>query len=189
MFIELSEAQEEYRNQAAEILFQASKSITVDSWPTIESAREEVAECCHREYIACGFVENDELAGWAGLRPMYKTITWELHPMMVKPAMQGKGIGSRLLKELERRAAERNVLNIILGTDDELDKTSLAKKDLYACDLFHEIENIKNCGNHPYEFYEKNGYKIVGVIPDANGFGKPDIIMGKRIGGRGFRRL
>ena len=34
---------------------------------------------------------------------------------------------------------------------------------------------------HPYEFYVKMGYKIVGVIPDANGIGKPDIWMAKRV--------
>ncbi|MCA9940912.1 MAG: AAC(6')-Ia family aminoglycoside 6'-N-acetyltransferase, partial [Anaerolineales bacterium] len=27
----------------------------------------------------------------------------------------------------------------------------------------------------------KLGYAIVGVVPDANGWGKPDIIMAKRI--------
>jgi aminoglycoside 6'-N-acetyltransferase I len=49
--------------------------------------------------------------------------------------------------------------------------------------LFHEIDTANYYGNHPFEFYGKNGYKIVGVIPDANGFEKPDIIMTKRIGG------
>jgi aminoglycoside 6'-N-acetyltransferase I len=27
---------------------------------------------------------------------------------------------------------------------------------------------------HPYEFYMKIGFSIVGVMPDANGVGKPD---------------
>ena len=29
--------------------------------------------------------------------------------------------------------------------------------------------------------FQKMGYKIVGVFPDANGIGKPDIWMAKRI--------
>jgi aminoglycoside 6'-N-acetyltransferase I len=34
---------------------------------------------------------------------------------------------------------------------------------------------------HPYEFYQKMGYTITGVMPDANGIGKPDIFMSRRI--------
>jgi aminoglycoside 6'-N-acetyltransferase I len=41
--------------------------------------------------------------------------------------------------------------------------------------------NLYRAGTHPYEFYQKIGYKIVGVIPDANGLGKPDIWMAKRL--------
>ncbi len=40
---------------------------------------------------------------------------------------------------------------------------------------------IRNPGGHPYEFYQKLGYVIVGVVPDANGFGKPDIYMAKSL--------
>jgi aminoglycoside 6'-N-acetyltransferase I len=29
--------------------------------------------------------------------------------------------------------------------------------------------------------YGKVGYYVVGVVPDANGFGKPDILMAKRL--------
>lgn len=59
--------------------------------------------------------------------------------------------------------------------------TSLSGKDLYA-NAWEHISNIKNLRSHPYEFYQKMGYAIVGVIPDANGPGKPDIIMAKKIG-------
>ena len=34
---------------------------------------------------------------------------------------------------------------------------------------------------HPANFYLKLGYVIVGIIPDANGMGKPDILMAKRV--------
>ena len=46
---------------------------------------------------------------------------------------------------------------------------------------YKHIEQIKNRGSHPYEFYQKCGFKIVGILPDANGPGKPDIFMAKRV--------
>ena len=59
-----------------------------------------------------------------------------------------------------------------LGSDDESGATSLFGEDLYD-DTFGKIANIKSTGNHPFTFYEKLGYKIVGVIPDANGVANP----------------
>ena len=70
---------------------------------------------------------------------------------------------------------------IYLGSDDEHGMTSLYGVDLYD-DTFGKIANIQDKGGHPFQFYEKMGYKIVGVLPDANGIGKPDILMAKRIG-------
>ena len=68
----------------------------------------------------------------------------------------------------------------MLGTDDERGETSLADVELYPNPLDH-LQQLENPGGHPYEFYRKVGYTFVGVIPDANGFGKPDIFMAKRI--------
>ena len=74
----------------------------------------------------------------------------------------------------------KGCLTVYLGTDDEFGKTSLADADLFE-DTFGKIEHIRNVRGHPYGFYQKIGYKIVGVIPDANGLGKPDIIMAKSL--------
>jgi aminoglycoside 6'-N-acetyltransferase I len=34
---------------------------------------------------------------------------------------------------------------------------------------------------HALTFYRRHGYRIVGVLPDANGAGRPDIFMAKRL--------
>jgi aminoglycoside 6'-N-acetyltransferase I len=47
--------------------------------------------------------------------------------------------------------------------------------------LWDKVKNIQNFKGHPYEFYQKMGYVITGVVPDANGRGKPDIMMSKRV--------
>jgi len=58
--------------------------------------------------------------------------------------------------------------------------TSLAGCDLYE-NLREQIAHIQNLKGHPYEIYQKCGYRITGVVPDVNGRGKPDIIMSKRV--------
>jgi aminoglycoside 6'-N-acetyltransferase I len=93
---------------------------------------------------------------------------------------RGKGLGTALVEALEREVGKQGGVTIYLGSDDEFGTTSLFGEDLYD-NIYEKIENIKNTGGHPFEFYQKVGYKIVGVIPDANGVGKPDIWMAKRI--------
>jgi aminoglycoside 6'-N-acetyltransferase I len=58
--------------------------------------------------------------------------------------------------------------------------TSLAHTDLYT-DTFQKLRSIENRKRHPIGFYQKMGFKVMGVCPDANGPGKPDIFMAKRL--------
>jgi aminoglycoside 6'-N-acetyltransferase I len=105
---------------------------------------------------------------------------WELHPLAVQPSNQGQGIGQALVKDLEAQVRFKGGLTMTLGTDDEDNMTSLSDADLYE-DLWEKIRGIRNLKKHPFEFYQKIGYVITGVVPDANGRGKPDILMGKRL--------
>ena len=84
------------------------------------------------------------------------------------------------MTDFEAQVKARNGVTILLGTDDEDNMTSLSGINLYP-DIFAHIAAIRNLRGHPYEFYQKLGFVITGVVPDANGPGKPDILMAKRV--------
>lgn len=94
--------------------------------------------------------------------------------------MQGQGVGRALIVDFEEQVRLRGGLTITLGSDDEDNMTSLSDVDLYE-NLWDQVKNIRNLKGHPFEFYQKLGYIITGVVIDANGLGKPDIIMSKRV--------
>ena len=81
-----------------------------------------------------------------------------------------------MVQHLEKYVKKQGCITLYLGSDDEDNQTSLSNKNLYL-NTYTQIEQIKNLKNHPYEFYIKCGFKIVGVLPDANGPGKPDIFL------------
>jgi aminoglycoside 6'-N-acetyltransferase I len=44
------------------------------------------------------------------------------------------------------------------------------------------VAGLRDLGRgHPFLFYRKLGYVVTGVMPDANGRGRPDIYMSKRL--------
>jgi aminoglycoside 6'-N-acetyltransferase I len=170
-------------DQAAEILFEAFRENWPEAWPDLESAQREVAECLNPERACLGAFDQQSgrLLGWIGAIPEYKGRVWEVHPLAVDGAARGQGIGRQLMLDLEKLAAERGVQTLWLGSDDENDLTSLAGVDLYPDPLRHLAE-IRDKGGHPFAFYQKLGFSLAGVLPDANGPGKPDIFLAKRVG-------
>ncbi len=172
---------EEAVYQAAALLVAGFAQHWPDSWPDIDSALTEVQECLSPEMICrAAFADDGSVLGWVGGRPEYDGHVWELHPLVVAPAWQQQGIGRALALDLEEQVRQRGGLTIILGSDDVSDMTTLGGADLYT-NLWEQVANIRNLRGHPYEFYQKMGYAIVGVVPDANGWGKPDIIMARRV--------
>jgi aminoglycoside 6'-N-acetyltransferase I len=125
--------------------------------------------------------EFGNVQGWAGGTEQYGGHVYELHQLAVKVGAQHQGIGRALVQDLEEQARERGAMTVVLGTDDDFGGTSLYGADVYP-EVCSHISTIRNIDNHPYEFYQKCGYVIVGIVPDANGFGKPDILMAKRVG-------
>lgn len=150
------------------------------SWETLDEAIEEVQEMLASERRVWVAMVGEEVVGWIGGVPQYDGNVWELHPLVVSPTWQRQGIGSRLVAVLEQWVKAQGGLTITLGSDDKHNQTSLAGVDLYD-NLWEQIRTIRNLNGHPYEFYQKLGYSITGVVPDARGRGKPDIHMSKRI--------
>ena len=179
--IDLRPDDEEAIYQTATLLVESFKEHWPNAWPTIESALAEVQKSFGADRISRVAVdENGTVLGWIGGIKEYRGRVYELHPLAVRPDCQRKEIGCALVKDLEERVKERGGLTIRVGTDDEDNMTTLGGVDLYPNVLEH-LAKIKNIKGHPYEFYQKLGFVIVGVIPDANGFGKPDILMTKRL--------
>ena len=167
--------------QATQLLVDAFRDHWPEAWPTLEDSRKEMQEMLGDERICRVAVEEGEnLLGIIGGIPQYDGNVWELHPLAVQPAMQGRGIGHALVEDFEEQVRMRGGLTITLGSDDEDNMTSLSGVDLYE-NLWEKVQNIRNLKNHPFEFYQKLGYIITGVVIDANGIGKPDILMSKRV--------
>lgn len=166
--------------QSMKILHRAFAQHWKTAFPTEYSAHQELFNMMAKDRI-CRVALNQEghVVGIIGGMPSYSHV-WELHPLAVHPNYQRQGIGKALVQDLEAEIRTRGGLVIMLGSDDEDDMTSLAGIDLFP-DVLTHLANIQNHKHHPYEFYQKLGYAIIGVVPDANGFGKPDILLGKRL--------
>jgi len=166
---------------AARILYDSFKTNWPEAWPTLEDALEEVRECLGEGRICLAAADTSgSIIGWVGAIEAYDGRVYELHPICVDENHRRLGVGARLVEELEKRVAAAGGITIYLGSDDENNQTTLGGADIYD-DIWTQIANIKNLKGHPYSFYERLGYKIVGVVPDANGYGKPDIMMAKRV--------
>ena len=173
---------EKFIQQAAQLIVDAFRVHWPDAWPTFEAGLEEADEWFEEGKICRAAIDDEgNLLGVISGMPHYDGYVWELHPLAVQPNMQGKGIGKTLVEDFEEQVKLKGGLTITLGSDDEDNMTSLSNVDLYE-KTWEKIQNIRNLRGHPFEFYQKMGFVISGVMPDANGRGKPDILMSKRVG-------
>ena len=178
--LHLEAGDEEAIRQAAHLLVEGFRDDWPEAWPTEEEALREVREALGEGRICrVAFGEDGTVLGWIGGIPSYEGKVWELHPLVVRPDLRRRGIGRALVDDLEARVGERGALTLWLGTDDDTDMTTLSGVDLYP-DVLGHLAEIENLRGHPYSFYQKLGFSIIGAMPDANGWGKPDIYMAKR---------
>jgi aminoglycoside 6'-N-acetyltransferase I len=164
--------------QAAALLVEA-----FPHWlPTMELARDEVLQALGADRICLVARADDQILGWVGAIPEYSH-AWELHPLVVRADARRKGVGASLVRALEERVREAGALTLYLGTDDDrsVPGTSAGGVELFP-DVLSHAASLKVI-DHAAGFYSRMGFQVVGLIPDANGPGKPDILMAKRVSG------
>lgn len=165
-------------HQAAQVLYLAFRHVA--GWPNLAACLAEVHDCLAPERVLrVALNDEGEVIGWVGAKPDYSH-AWELHPLAVHPGWQRRGVGRALVLDLEEQLRRRGALTVFLGADDDWGGTNLFGQDLFPNVVGH-IPRLRNRNNHPFEFYQTLGYEVVGLIPDANGPGRPDIWLAKRI--------
>lgn len=166
----------------ADVLVDGFTGTGTEVWQTREDALETVVESLADDRISRVALDADgRVLGWIGAIATYDGWVWELHPLVVRRDCQGRGVGRALVTDLEQQVRDRGGMTICLGTDDENGRTSLGGAELYP-DPLAAARDLRDLDGHPFAFYRRLGYAVVGVLPDANGYGKPDILMAKRVG-------
>jgi ribosomal protein S18 acetylase RimI-like enzyme len=111
-------------------------------------------------YRAIGAAIDGKLAGWICWGPTPCTLgTYDLYWMAVDPALQGSGVGTALITEMERRLLAGQARLIVVET----------------------------AGRPDYEatrgFYEARGYRAAATIPDFYAPGDDQVVFVKKVRG------
>ena len=149
--------------------------------PTVAAAKDEIWESLEPQKISRVLLDAEQNPlGWIGATPRSRGRVWEIHPMMVAVSAQGKGYGLRLMRDIEALASQCHALTLEVGTSDLTNATTLSGIDLYA-NPARAIADLRTLKRHPVAFYMKIGFKVVGILPDAEGVGRPAITLAKRV--------
>jgi aminoglycoside 6'-N-acetyltransferase I len=167
-------------DEAAKLLHAAFSPLGV--WTTLAEARQEVVESISADRVSrVARTDEGTIVGWIGAIREYEGLVWQLHPIVVDEAHRRHGVGRALVLDLEAILTARGALTLWAGSDDLAGETSLGGIDLYPT-LPGTLDAVRSWGHHPLPFYRRLGFHVIGVMPDANGPGRPDIFLGKRLG-------
>jgi len=167
--------------QAAQLLVDGFRDLAPRAWPNLTQAEGEVHSLLEAPNVARGALGPEgRLLGWVGGVPQYYGETWEVEPLVVDPTLRTHGVGRALVDDLATVAYVEGARTLWVGADDESGLTSLAGVDLFT-DPLGKLQGITAKPPHPLGFYQRLGFVVVGVLPDANGPGCPDILLAKHL--------
>jgi ribosomal protein S18 acetylase RimI-like enzyme len=98
------------------------------------------------EDVGCGGVKGVSVPG-----PVEGRIRYEIKHLWIQPRMQGRGLGRKLLEELERRAFEFGATEVVLDTNESL----VAAGNLYRTNGYEEIAPYNENPNATTWFLKK----------------------------------
>jgi aminoglycoside 6'-N-acetyltransferase I len=180
-FIDVRAQNSLFIDKLAELSYHAFRRHAPNWLPTIDAAREEVTESLEAGRHSRALVDTaQEPVGWVGVIPHSGGRVWEIHPIAVRTADQTKGYGRLLVKHVERLAQSHGVLILFAGTSDETGATSLSRINLFENPL-SAMANISCDGPHAYKFWLRVGFRLIGVMPDEEGVGRPGIHFAKPV--------
>jgi GNAT superfamily N-acetyltransferase len=111
-------------------------------------------------YVALGADVDGRLAGWICWGPTPCTLgTYDLYWMAVDPSVQGSGLGTALISEMER---------ILAGTARLIVVETAGRADYSATRAF----------------YEARGYRATATIPEFYGPGDDQVVFVKSVRGK-----
>ena len=176
--VDLDTKDREVVERLASITFEAFKENAPDWIPTIDLARNQVLRADASGRLGRVIRRQGQIVGWIGL--IKGQYVWEIHPIAVAIDSQYMGVGHALVEDAIRLAKEGGALTLFAGTSDEVGTTNLFGGDLYENPV-ESIRNMEAIGRNPYKFWENAGFKVVGLMPDAEGLGKPGIHLARRL--------
>ena len=167
------------RERLARVVLEGFVEHAPASWPTIESAREEIDDYFEREQRLSRVARLDDgrIAGWIAAHHAWGH-AWEIHPLVVAPEHRGRGLGRDLVVAIEDLIWDRDALVIDLGTSDETNATTVGGIDICA-DPVDALASFRCLERHAAGFWLRMDYALVGFVPDAEGPGKPTIRFAK----------
>ncbi len=176
MLVDLGPGQPELLAQAAALLVARMP----EAWPTLDHGHRELRELLDPARIVRAYVRGRQVLGFVGARERYPGHVWEIFPLVVQASSERCGIGRTLVASIEATVAGWGIHSMFVASDDELQHTNLAGRDLYPEVLGH-LATLAAVADHPVGFYQRLGYSVIGIMPDASGFGRHDIYLGKRL--------
>ena len=177
--IRLDPANQTHIEQIAQFLHQCFRKYSPDWLPTISDCRQEIAESFEPGRSSLVMLdEQDHAIGWTGA--IWDENVWEIHPIAVSPNHQHQGVGAALVNEICQLARQNGAAAIWAGTSDETGATNFSQTDLYTNPI-KAMEQIEAPDDHAINFWRHIGFTLVGVLPDAEGRGKPGIHFAKSL--------